>query len=220
VYAGFGTSFNPSAEGLSLNPALAELEPEKSWSAEVGTKWDLLEQRLSLTGAAFHTAKTNARTPGVDPGGPAQVLEGEQRVDGVEIGVYGGLNRRLSVFAGFAHMWSEIEASNTDGEAGNALAQTPENTFNLWLTAQVTSALTLGGGVQFMDSVYRNALNTLEAPSYWLLNATAAYAVNRRLTLRLNAYNLADEDYVDRVGGGHFVPGPGRHGMLTLDVKF
>ena len=78
VYAGVGTSVNPSAEGLSLNPALAELEPEKSWSVEVGTKWDLYQQRLSLTGAVFHTEKTNARTPGVDPGDPAQVLEGEQ----------------------------------------------------------------------------------------------------------------------------------------------
>jgi catecholate siderophore receptor len=220
IYAGIGTSFNPSAEGLSLNPGLAELEPEKSWSLEVGSKWDLLEQRLSLTGAVFHTAKTNARTPGVNPGDPAQVLEGEQVVDGVELGLYGGLGRRVSVFAGYAHMWSEIEASNTAEETGNALAQTPENTFNLWLTGQVTNALTLGGGVQFMDSVYRNALNTLEAPSYWLLNATAAYALNRKLTLRLNAYNLADGDYVDRVGGGHFVPGPGRYGMLTLDVRF
>ncbi len=220
VYAGIGTSFNPSAEGLSLTPALADLEPEKSWSAEVGSKWDLMDQRLSLTGALFHTVKTNARTPGVNPGDPAQVLEGEQTVDGVELGVYGAVGRRLTVFAGYAHMWSEIEASNTAGETGNALAQTPENTFNLWLTGRVTDALTLGGGVQFMDSVYRNALNTLEAPSYWLVNATAAYAINQRLTLRLNAYNLADEEYVDRVGGGHFVPGPGRYGMLTLDVGF
>jgi catecholate siderophore receptor len=220
IYAGIGTSVNPSAEGLSLTPALAEVEPEKSWSAEVGSKWDLLQQRLSLTGAIFHTVKTNARTPGVDPGDPAQVLEGEQTVDGIELGIYGAPGRRLTVFAGYAHMWSEIEASNTAGEAGNALAQTPENTFNLWLTGRVTSALTLGGGVQYMDSVYRNALNTLEAPSYWLLNATASYAVNRMLTLRMNAYNLADEEYVDRVGGGHFIPGPGRYGMLTLDVKF
>jgi catecholate siderophore receptor len=220
VYAGVGTSFNPSAEGLSLNPALAELEPEKSRSLEVGSKWDLLENQLSLTGAVFHTAKTNARTPGVNPGDPAQVLEGEQVVNGVELGLYGSVGRRLSVFAGYAHMWSEIRASNTAGEAGNALAQTPENTFNLWLTGQATDALTLGGGVQFMDSVYRNALNTLEAPSYWLWNAMAAYTINQKLTLRLNAFNLADEEYVDRVGGGHFIPGPGRYGMLTLDVKF
>jgi catecholate siderophore receptor len=220
VYAGAGTSFNPSAEGLSLNPALADLEPERSWSAEAGTKWDLLGERLSLTGAVFHTVKSNARTPGVNPGDPAQVLEGEQTVDGFELGVAGSVSPRLTVFAGYAHMWSEIEASNTAGEAGNALTQTPENTFNLWLTGRVTRALTLGGGVQFMDSVYRNALNTLEAPSYWLVNGTAAYAVSDRLTLRLNAYNIADEEYVDRVGGGHFVPGPGRYGTLTLDLKF
>ena len=61
-----------------------------------------------------------------------------------------------------------------------------------------------------MDSVFRNTLNTLEVPSYWLINATAAYEVNTHLTLRLNGNNLADEDYVDRVGGGHYIPGAGR----------
>jgi catecholate siderophore receptor len=220
VYLGAGSSFNPSAEGLALTPALAVLEPEKTRSIELGTKWDLAQQRLSLTAALFHTEKTNARTPGVDPGDPATVLAGVQKVDGVELGAYGAIGRQITLFAGYAHMWSEIEASNTAGEAGNALAQTPEDTFNLWLTWTAPFGLTLGGGVQYMDSVYRNALNTLEAPSYWLVNATAAWEVNRTLTLRLNAYNLADEEYVDRVGGGHFVPGPGRYGMLTLDVRF
>lgn len=220
VYLGAGTSFNPSAEGLSLTPALAELEPEKTRSVELGTKWDLAQQRLALTAALFRTEKTNARTPGLNPGDPATVLAGGQKVGGVELGAYGAIGRRITLFAGYAHMWSEIEASNAAGETGNALAQTPEDTFNLWLTWTAPRGLTLGGGVQYMDSVYRNALNTLEAPSYWLVNATAAYEVNRVLTLRLNAYNLADEEYVDRVGGGHFVPGPGRYGMLTLDVKF
>jgi catecholate siderophore receptor len=219
VYFGLGTSFNPSAEGLSLAANNVNLDPEKTESIELGSKWDLLENRLSLTGAIFRTRKTNARTPGVNPGDPPQVLEGEQEVDGIELGVY-ATTRRLTVFSGYAYMDSEIEASNTAGESGNALTQTPENTFNLWVTYKVLGELALGGGVQYMDTVYRNALNTLEAPSYWLINATAAYPVNERLTLRLNAYNLADEDYVDRVGGGHFVPGPGRYGMLTLDLKF
>ena len=71
-----------------------------------------------------------------------------------------------------------------------------------------------------MDSVYRNTLNTLRAPSYWLVNGTAALEVSRTLTLRLNGGNLADESYVDRVGGGHFIPGPGRSVTLTADVKF
>jgi catecholate siderophore receptor len=220
VYAGVGSSFNPSAEGLSLAANNVNLEPEHTFAYEIGSKWDLVGGRLSLTGALFRTEKTNARTPGVNPGDPPLVLEGEQTVQGVEIGAYGAIGSRATIFAGYAHMTSEIEDSNTAGESGNALAQTPENTFNLWLTLRLPGNLQLGGGVQYMDSVWRNATNTLEAPSYWLINATAAYPVTSKLTLRLNAYNLADEEYVDRVGGGHYVPGPGRYGMLTLDVKF
>ena len=41
IYAGYGTSFNPSAEGLTLSAATAALEPEKSRSLELGTKWDV-----------------------------------------------------------------------------------------------------------------------------------------------------------------------------------
>jgi catecholate siderophore receptor len=220
VYAALGTSFNPSAEGLSLAANNVSLDPEETRSYEVGTKWDLGTGRLSLTAALFRTEKRNARTPGVNPGDPPQVLQGEQTVDGVELGATGNLGRRVSIFAGYAHMRSEIEASNTAAEIGGALPQTPENTFNVWLTLRLPHDVTLGGGAQYMDAVYRNAINTLSVPSYWLLNATAAYAVNSKLTLRFNAYNLADEDYVDRVGGGHYVPGPGRYAMLTADVRF
>jgi catecholate siderophore receptor len=219
IYVGVGTSFNPSAEGLSLAANNVSLEPEKTTSYEVGSKWDLYANRLSLTGAIFRSEKTNARTPGVNPGDPPLVLDGQQNVNGVELGVYGSF-QRATLFAGYAHMNSEVEASSTAAEEGSALAQTPENTFNLWVTFALPGRITLGGGLQYMDTVYRNAINTLEAPSYWLANATAAHEINRRLTLRLNAYNLANEEYVDRVGGGHFIPGPGRYGMLTLDWKF
>jgi catecholate siderophore receptor len=220
VYAGASSSFNPSAEGLSLSAATVALDPEETRTYEVGAKWDLTSGgRLSLTAALFRTEKTNARTPGLDPGDPPTVLAGEQRVDGVELSALGRLGR-VSVIAGYSHMDSEIEASNTAAETGNALAQVPENTFNLWLTLNAPSRLTLGGGVQYMDSVFRNALNTLQAPSYWLIRATAAYELNTHLTLRLNGDNLADVDYVDRVGGGHYIPGPARQVMLSADVRF
>ena len=61
-----------------------------------------------------------------------------------------------------------------------------------------------------MDSVYRNALNTLAGAELLADQRHRGLRDQPKLTLRLNAYNLADEDYVDRVGGGHFVPGAGR----------
>ena len=77
-----------------------------------------------------------------------------------------------------------------------------------------------GGGVQFMDAVFRNTLNTTEVPSYTVLSAMTAKDVTRHLTLRFNANNLADAHYVDRVGGGHFIPGAGRSASLTAGFKF
>ena len=44
--------------------------------------------------------------------------------------------------------------------------------------------------------------------------------LNSHLTLRVNATNLADTRYVDRVGGGHYVPGPGRAVQVTTSVGF
>jgi catecholate siderophore receptor len=141
-------------------------------------------------------------------------------VEGVEIGVSGRIGDQLTVFGGYAYMHSDIAASNTPAELGNALALTPEHTFNIWSTYLLPGNLTFGGGVQYMDSVFRNATNVAQVPSYWLVSALASYPVNQHLTLRVNANNLGDVDYVDRVGGGHYLPGPGRSVVVSTDVKF
>lgn len=219
VYVGAGSSFNPSAEGLSLRATTATVKPEQTVTYEAGTKWDVRNERLSLTGAVFHTEKTNARTPGVNPLDPPTVLDGEQRVQGVELGVSGSLTRRWTAFATYSHMTSDIVASNTEGEAGSSLAYTPENTLGLWTTFTFPGNVVIGGGTQYMDSVFRNARNTAEVPSYWVVNALASYDVNQHLTLRFNGNNLANADYVDRVGGGHFIPGPGRTVSLSATLR-
>ena len=220
VYTGYGTSLNPSAEGLSLSAATVALEPEKTRNYEVGTKWDLADGRLSTTAAVFQTEKTNARTPGVNPGDPPTVLAGRQRVRGIEFGASGQLTRRWTLFSGYAFMSSEIAASNTVAELDSALALTPEHTFNVWTTYELPWNISVGGGAQYMDAVFRNATNTTSVPSYTLYNALVSYAVNSHFTLRLNGQNLGNEDYVDRIGGGHYIPGTRRQVMVTTDFRF
>jgi catecholate siderophore receptor len=223
VYLGAGTSFNPSAEaatGLNLSASTVALEPEKSRGYEIGTKWDLLDARLSLSAAAFRTEKTNARTPGVLPGDPPTVLQGEQRVDGVELGLSGALNSRWQAFLGYTWMDSEVLESNNPAEVGNELANTPEHSASLWTTYRLRSNFEVGGGAQYVGDRFNNNTATRVAPDYLLFDAMAAYTFNDRFTLRLNVTNLADERYIDRVGGGHFVPGTGRSAALTTALKF
>lgn len=220
VYVGAGTSFNPSAEGLSLSAATVQIDPEKTRNYEVGTKWDLPRRRMSINAAIFRTEKTNARTPGINAGDPPTVLQGRQRVDGVEAGAAGRITSRWEVYGGYAFMSSDIRGSNTQAEVDNNLTLTPRQTFNLWTTFRLPWETTVGGGAQFMDTVFRNTLNTTSVPSYWVFNAMAAHDVGKHLTLRANASNLTDAQYVDRVGGGHFIPGQGRSASLTAGFTF
>ena len=219
IYAGYGSSFNPSAEGLSLSASNVGLEPEKTRTIEAGTKWDLFRQQLSATAAWFRTDKTNARTPGINPGDPPTVLGGRQRVSGIEFGVSGRIRRWWTAIANYAHMRSTIAASNNAAEIDQNLALTPEHTLSVWTTFDLPGGVGVGGGAQFMDSVFRNASNTAIVPSYWLINATASYQVNTHLILRLNSTNLADAVYIDRVGGGHYIPGPRRQVLVTATIK-
>jgi catecholate siderophore receptor len=227
VYVGHGTSFNPSVDAAATGAALSTsstaannptLAPEETHNYEAGTKWDLLDNRLSLNGAVFQTEKVNARTRNAtsDP----FVLAGRQRVAGVELGVSGNITNRWSALAAYSFMHSRIDASANAAEEGMNLALTPENTFNVWTTYALPRGVTVGGGVQYMDAVFRNTTSTTVVPSYWLANALASYAVNEKLTLRLNGQNLADAQYVDRVGGGHYIPGPRRQVLVNLDVRF
>jgi catecholate siderophore receptor len=220
IYFGYGTSFNPSAEGLTLNADLTPLDPEESETFELGTKWDFLNDRLSVSAAVFRTNKTNARTPGLLPTDPPQVLDGEQVVQGFEVGVTGNITEDWAIFAGYTFLDSEVKATNVVAEEGNELPNTPQNSFSLWTTYRLPWRLEVGAGVQFVDSRFSATNNLREADSYYTFDAMVMWHATEYLDLRLNVYNLADERYIDRVGGGHYIPGPGRSATISAAMKF
>jgi len=224
IYFGAGSSFNPSVDGavgMALATNTVNLAPEKTFTMEVGTKWELFKERLLASAAVFRTEKTNARTVGLNPGDPVTVLAGEQIVQGVEVGLSGNITENWQAFAGYTFMDTEIKKSNTPAEDGAELSNSPKHSFSLWTTYRFNWGLELGGGTQYVgERTNGTTTNIRTAPNYWLYDALVAYHVNEHLTLRLNVYNLADEKYIDRVGGGHFVPGAGRSAVLSASVKF
>ncbi|MGH9752940.1 MAG: TonB-dependent siderophore receptor [Blastocatellia bacterium] len=220
IYVSYGTSLSPSLEGLSYSTANTAIEPEKTYNLEFGSKWDLVDNRLSVNGAIFRVEKTNARTPGILPDDPPQVLQGRQRAQGVELGASGGITRALRVFGAYTFLDSEIVKSNTAMEVGKAIQNTPSHSFNIWATYLLPHRITLGGGPRFVGRRFGNNINTRQAPSYWLLDAMASFPVSKHLDLRLNLYNLTNDYYFDRLGGGHLVPGAGRSVMVSAGFRF
>ena len=220
VYLGLGTSLNPSTEGLSLSASTVALDPEKSRSVEAGTKWDVLGGRVGFNAAVFNTTKTNARTPGINPGDPPTVLQGEHTVSGIETGINGNVTDRWQVFGGYTFMDSEITSSNNAAEVGKEFGNTPAQSLSLWTTYRLPRGVDVGGGAQYVGDRFNSNTGTRTAPAYWVVDAMAAYRVTEQLTLRVNGLNIANERYIDRITGGHFVPGPGRSVMVTADVGF
>jgi catecholate siderophore receptor len=148
------------------------------------------------------------------------VLDGEHTVKGVEFGVNGNITDRWQLFGGYTFMDSEITRSNTAAELGREFGNTPNHSLSLWTSVRLPHRVDIGGGTQFVGDRFNSNTSVRTAPAYWTFDAMAAYRVTDRLTLRVNGLNLADERYIDRVGGGHFIPGPGRSVMLTTDVGF
>ncbi len=231
VYFDYGTSFDPSASALSLSAGNQNLPPEKSKSYEVGSKWDIFRQKMSLAGSIFRTDKLNAKE--TDPTNSALiVLAGNQRVDGLQFGATGHLPGRWEVITGYAYLKSQVRSSKFYPQSvGYPLANVPRNTFNAWITHELPWwHIDAGFGANSVSS--RTASSTaptvqvgseqlLKAvPSYWAFNAMAKYKLAERVDLQANVYNLANRFYIDEPHPGHLVPGPGRSAVIGLDFKF
>ncbi len=229
IYAGYGTSFNPSvdaAQGLSLaatGTTSASLTPEKNNSYELGTKWDLVKKKLAVSAAIFRTEKTNART--TDSAGNT-VLAGNQKVDGLELGATGNITDDWTVFGGYAYMDGKVDASGIAAQVDAQLTYVPKQSFNLWTTYRLPVGLTIGGGAQFTDGYFFALPTATTTPvvspksRYWLYSAMASYPFSKHLTLRLNINNLADEQYMERGYSAHFTPGSGRTFLLNASYSF
>ncbi len=220
IYSSYGTSMNPSLEGLSYNTANTVIDPEKTYTFEVGSKWNFFGGRVFASGAAFRVEKTNARTPGVLPGDPPQVLQGRQRVDGIELSLTGNISRAWQVLTGYTLLDSETVDSNTLTEIGKRLVNTPRNSFNIWSTYRFKNGASLGGGARFVDKRFGNTINTRLVDEYWTFDLMGSYPLTSHIDLQLNLYNLTDKFYFDRLGGGHVVPGPGRAASIRTSFRF
>jgi catecholate siderophore receptor len=219
VYVSYGSSMNPSLEGLSYQPADATLEPERSYTIEAGTKWDVARQRLAVTAAVFRVQKKNARTPGATSDDPPVVLDGKQRVNGIELGAGGFVTGNWHLFGGYTMMNSEILESNVPAEVGRRMINTPKHSVNLWSTWSL-QRLQLGGGVRYAGKRYGNTINTRSVDGYSTVDAMVGYRVHRTVDLRLNLYNLNNAFYFDRLGGGHLIPGPSRSAVIGTNFHF
>lgn len=230
VYANYAISRQPpgganlelsnAANNLN-NPAL---DPQEARTAEVGTKWNVLGGRLMLTAAVYDTEVRNEIVVDIDG---TVYQTGRKRVRGVELGAVGNISDAWAVSAGFTTMDTEVvSGALVSSDGSSELTYTPDIAFTAWSTWQVSPALSLGGGARHVGELKRGTDGAVGTPTstddYWVFDAVASYALNPNLDLRLNVYNLFDEDYVAAINksGYRYTPGIPRSAMLTANFRF
>lgn len=227
IYASVGSSANPGGEpnGVGGGPSssLDALDPERAWSYELGTKWNLFDDRLFVTAALFRTEKNNARV--TNAGGDLENI-GKTRAQGFELDVAGQINDQWSISAGYSYIDSKIVDGGFTGGVpstnnGTRTAGVPMHAFTLWTTYDVTDAITLGGGATFIGKRYLNGARTAMLPEQVRVDLMAAYQINESTSVQFNANNIFDEQlYAGNRGTGFVNTEPGRNFTLSLNHSF
>ena len=232
IYASYATSSNPvgvdggdGSEGITA--AINNLKPEEVKTYELGTKWDVLNDKLNLTAAIFRTEKTNTRATTTE-GTTSNI--GETRVDGIELGVTGNITEKWAVMAGYTYLDSELVDGGftkvgddyvPNPSNGNQVQNVAKNSATLWTTYAVLPQVTIGGGATYMDKVFGNATNTKWVPSYVRYDAMARYNVNKNVDLQLNVNNLSDKRYFTKAYSSHYATeAEGRSAVLSVNFKY
>lgn len=233
VYANYGTSYNPSAEAFALTATTQNATPEMNATYEIGTKWGFFKNKLNTMFAVFQTKKTNARV--TDPTNSLLTVNGgSQSVKGFETQINGQITEKLQVFSSYAYMQSEVLSSTNTNQVGNALANAPKHTLNLWGSYKLTPNFEFGAGANALSqrvasiTEFSSTGGTIsgstagflkKADGYVTFNAMAKYQATPKISMQLNIYNITNAFYYDQLHPSHVIPGAGRTLLLTTNIK-
>lgn len=237
AYTSYTEIFAPQT---SYDTSGSLLEPMTGEVYELGLKGEFYEGRLNSSIAVFRTnligkglqdAEALANGITCQPTfaqGSCMSASGKSRSEGVELEISGEVAPGWQVTGGYTYTTSEYlkdSAANT----GNALRTTdPKHLMRLFTSYKLPGQLsnwTVGGGVQTQSDTYAtNTARTARAEQggYAVYNAMLAYRFNEHYSAQLNANNVFDKYYYEKIGvtGANYYYGEPRNFAVTLRGEF
>jgi len=224
LYFQYGTSANPLAEYTTITNGQQNISsPTENETYEVGGKIDLLDNKLSLTAAAFTITQKNAVETIDANTSPATVaLVGTTRVKGFELGATGEVLPGWMVYTGYTFLDGRLLNSvATPQYVGHTIQNLPRNQVTFSTTYAITPEWRVGTSVYFVDARWNNVANTQRVPGYYRWDLMTAYQVTENFSLQANIFNVLDTtNYESIAGAGFAVPGVGRSAMLTARLRW
>lgn len=203
-YATYSESFEPNSPvGSGYLNSGDILDPTAGEMMEIGTKWEMLEGKLLLTGALFSIDR--AKSPVEEMTGDDLIIvqRGLQRNRGLEAAATGLLSDNLTLTASFTYLDAEFVEDDDPRIIGNTPAGAGDIALSIWAEYQISEGtlkgLSLQGGWFYeADRPVDNA-NSFDVDAYHRIDVGLKYAMplgeKGGLTYRLTASNLFDETY-------------------------
>ncbi|HRO53233.1 MAG TPA: TonB-dependent receptor [Alicycliphilus sp.] len=241
VYASYGTAQDINGGepdtgtsagygGLVIfNGSAAGAKPETSQNIELGTKWNLLDDKLLATAAMFQTTKGDVME-GADYNTQGTFNTGKNRVRGIEFGLAGNLTRDFQLQAGVAFMKSKVLQSATASNIGRPLANFADRSAAIQGKYQLTRDFSFGAVARYESNRCGGQPDTgadmtagqcnNPVPSFSVYDLFASYRINKHADLRLNVLNATNKDYYTAVyrSGAFLYKGDARAVRLTLNL--
>ncbi|QLE87626.1 TonB-dependent siderophore receptor [Shewanella sp. Scap07] len=230
IYVNYSKSFTPQGtvnDEQDVNDGL-NLDPEYGEQYEIGTKWELLDGSLLLTGAVFDITVSNVtvteqlETP-IGDKDSITTQSGEQRHKGFEMGAQGQLSEKWFMTGSMMFLDAEYVRPEQDSLNGKTPVDAPEWSANIWTRYEMTDNLAFNFGAVYVGERFANTSNTIVKDDYVRFDLGAAYTMDimgSDVSVRMNVKNLFDTDYLAGGTNNDVTVGEGRHVSLALQAKF
>lgn len=227
VFANYMDGFSNVAPSEAINQDTGEtrrltFDPEHATQFEIGTKLNLLNDRLFATVSYYDINVDNI----VMGNGFDVTQDGEKYSRGFEARITASPVEGLNLVAGYSHNSSEVTRAdeNDDFLGRRPESAGPEDMANLWASYRFQNGfikdfgIGFGGNYASENMIFnRNLAGTFTLPSYTILNAAVFYDIDQfSINLKLN--NLTNEDYFN--GWSTINPQQPRNFAASLTYKF
>jgi len=222
LYGQYATSTEGVSNLLTLNPTQQQFDLSEAKQTEIGLKQAFWNGQGEWTLAAYHIVKEKLLSRAT-PTAPTEQI-GQQSSDGLEATLELALGQGWQVSANAALVRAEYDDFREAGgdRSGNRPTNVPRRTANLWLSKALSEQVQAGIGARYVDSRYANTANTVEVPSYTVVDATIGWQVLADVRLGLELNNLFDRQYATTSSsdGQQWYLGAPRSFFVTADYRF
>jgi iron complex outermembrane recepter protein len=195
-YVNYSTSFLPTA---GTDQAGNPFKPTTGRQFEVGMKYQPKAGNIMVNAALFDIRQNNVLT--TDPTNSLySVQTGQQRSRGVEFEVNANLTKQLKLISAYTYQHVvNSKANDASYDKHPTDVPVPRNFGSFWLDYTFDDGwldgFGFGAGVRYIGRTAGNPNNTLNVPSFSLLDVGAHYTTGN-WRFALNVSNLNDKRYV------------------------